>query len=93
MRPGDIFRRHNLGPARSSLISLTPEETSVADTQKLIEKIAALPVARIAEVEDFVDFLRLRDQDRALSNAASAASAEAFAQVWENPEDDAYDAL
>lgn len=59
----------------------------------LIAKIISLPVERIAEVEDFVDFLRMRDHDRALSRAAAAASAPAFAAVWENPEDDVYDAL
>lgn len=59
----------------------------------LIEKLNALPVERLAEVEDFVDFIRLRDQDRSLIRAAGAASAPAFAAVWENPEDNAYDAL
>jgi hypothetical protein len=51
---------------------------------------------RLAEVEDFVDFvdfLRSRDQDRALFRAASAVSDPAFAAVWDNPEDDVYDAL
>ena len=63
------------------------------DPKVLADKIAALPVERIAEVADFVDFLRSRDQDRALFRAASAASEPAFAAVWNNPEDDAYDAL
>jgi hypothetical protein len=63
------------------------------DTQSLIEKIQALPVERIAEIEDFVDFIREREQERALSRAAAATSAPAFATVWNNPEDDAYDAL
>jgi len=44
-------------------------------------------------VEDFVDFLRMRDHDRALSRLAEAVSEPAFAAVWENPEDDVYDAL
>jgi hypothetical protein len=44
-------------------------------------------------VEDFVDFIAARTQDRALTRAASAASAPSFAEVWENLEDDAYDAL
>ena len=61
--------------------------------QALIEKINTLTVDRLAEVEDFVDFLRLRDQDRALVRAAGLASAPALAAVWDNPEDDAYDAL
>lgn len=59
----------------------------------LIEKINALPTERLTEVEDFVDFIRLRDQDRTLVRAAAAVSAHAFAAVWSNPEDDAYDAL
>ncbi len=59
----------------------------------LIEKIGALPSDRIAEVEDFVDFIRTRDSDRALARANLAASEPAFAQAWANPEDDAYDAL
>ena len=63
------------------------------DTQALIKKIEALPAERIAEVEDFVEFLRLREQERTLTRAAAAASATAFAAVWGNPEDDVYDAL
>jgi hypothetical protein len=62
-------------------------------SQALIEKISTLPAARIAEIEDFVDFLRTRDQDHALQRASLAASEPAFAKVWSNPEDDAYDAL
>jgi hypothetical protein len=62
-------------------------------TQALIEKIRTLPAERIAEVEDFVDFIRLREQERTLTRAASAASAPAFAAIWNNPDDDAYDAV
>jgi hypothetical protein len=59
----------------------------------LIDKLNTLSIDRLHEVEDFVDFLRSRDQDRALFRAASAASEPAFAAVWNNPEDDVYDAL
>ena len=59
----------------------------------LIEKISALPADRVAEVEDFVDFLHYREQDRALVRAAAAVSAPSFAAVWGNPEDSVYDAL
>lgn len=62
-------------------------------TDSLIEKLNTLPADRLHEVEDFVDFLRSRDQDRALVRAASSASEPAFAAVWNNPEDDVYDAL
>jgi Protein of unknown function (DUF2281) len=61
--------------------------------ESLLEKIQALPPERIEEVEDFVEFLRGREQDRALTRAAGAVSAPAFAAVWDNPEDEAYDAL
>lgn len=64
-----------------------------ADIRSLIDKIEALPAERIAEVEDFVDFIRLREQERALVRAAAVASAPVFAAVWSNPEDDAYDDL
>jgi hypothetical protein len=64
-----------------------------ADTKALLEKIAALPAERIAEIEDFVDFIRLREEERALTRAAAATSAPSFAAIWSNPEDDAYDAL
>jgi hypothetical protein len=61
--------------------------------QTLIEKISDLPIERIAEVEDFVDFIRQRDQDRGLTRAASEVSAPALAALWDNPEDAAYDAI
>jgi hypothetical protein len=64
-----------------------------ADTKTLIEKIEALPAERIAEIEDFVDFVRTREQKRSLTRAAAAASAPAFAAIWSNPEDDICDAL
>jgi hypothetical protein len=63
------------------------------NTRALIEKIQALPAERIDEVEDFVDFIAMRAQDRALTRAAATMSAPAFAKIWNNPDDDAYDAL
>lgn len=64
----------------------TPEQT-------LIEKLRQLPPERLEEVEDFVDFLRAREEERALVQSAGRISASAFAQVWDNPEDAVYDAL
>ncbi len=63
------------------------------NAQDLIEKIQALPPDRLLEVEDFVDFIRLRERERGLTRAAGAVRAPAVAAVWNNPEDDAYDAL
>jgi len=60
---------------------------------QLLEKISRLPPDRVAEVEDFVDFLAQRDTDRHLVRDAAGASEAAFAKVWDNPEDDLYDRL
>src|SRR5437763_1608643 len=46
-----------------------------ANSKTLIEKIEALPAERIAEIEDFVDFIRFREQERALTRAAAPARA------------------
>lgn len=58
----------------------------------LIDKLKELPPQRLAEVEDFVDFLRTRDERR-LTQAAAKASEPAFSKAWDNDEDAAYDRL
>ena len=60
--------------------------------EELIEKIKGLPPERIAEVEDFVNFLSQRD-DRRLVRAAAKLSEDSFREVWDNEEDAAYDSL
>ena len=64
-----------------------------AIARSLIEKLQTLPPERLGEVEDFVDFIQMREQQRGLTRAAAAASAPAFAAIWDNPEDSDYDAL
>jgi hypothetical protein len=59
----------------------------------LMEKIRTLPPERVYEVEDFVDFLKLRDEDRQLIRGAARLSEKDFQDVWDNPEDAAYDRL
>lgn len=61
--------------------------------QALIEKLKALPPQRRAEVEDFVDFLKTREDEQRLTQAASQASEPAFKAVWDNPDDAEYDRL
>ena len=63
------------------------------DPHALIEKLKTLPPERVAEVEDFVDFLRTRGQDQQLTRAAAKAAEPAFAKVWDNDDDAAYDQL
>ena len=61
--------------------------------QTFLDKLKELPPERLAEVEDFVDFLRTRNDDQRLTQAAAKASAPAFNKVWDNPEDADYDLL
>jgi hypothetical protein len=59
----------------------------------LLEKLRELAPDRLAEVEDFVDFLRQKDEERRLLRSVTALSEASFAQVWDNPHDAAYDQL
>lgn len=61
--------------------------------ESLLDKIRNLPDERVAEVEDFVDFLRQRNEEHCLTHAASRLSESAFQKIWDNPEDADYDRL
>ncbi len=63
------------------------------DPHALIEKLNSLPPQRQAELEDFVDFSRSREDDRHLVTAAAKTAEPAFAQVWDNDDDAEYDRL
>ncbi len=63
------------------------------NAKALLKKIQALPAERIAEIEDFVEFIAVREQERSLTRAAMEASKPALAAVWSNPEDHVYDSL
>ena len=62
-------------------------------TQELFHKICMLPPEKVAVVEDFVEFLRLRDEEDGLVRWAGRLSAQSFTKVWDNPEDADYDNL
>jgi hypothetical protein len=71
-----------------------PGATAMSTTvQALIQKIEQLPPQRLAEVEDFVDFLRSREDDQRLTQAAAKAGEASFAAVWDNDEDAVYDRM
>ena len=59
----------------------------------LIQKLQRLPTQRLAEVEDFVDYLQTREEERQLVQAAAKAAEARFAAVWDNDEDTAYDRM
>ena len=59
----------------------------------LVEKLKDLPPQRLAEVEDFVDFLRSREADAQVTRTATKVSEPAFKSVWDNADDAEYDRL
>ncbi len=64
-----------------------------ANADEILQKLKQLPQERLAEVEDFVDFLRMRNDDQRLTHIASKVSEPSFTKVWDNDEDAAYDKL
>ena len=62
-----------------------------ASEKALIEKIKQLPPQRMAEVEDFVDFLRAREGEQVLTRSAARASEPSCAAIWDNEDDAVYD--
>lgn len=61
--------------------------------EQMMEKLEHLTPDRLAEVEDFIDFLQQRDRDKVLRQDYARASETAFAKVWDNDEDAIYDKL
>jgi hypothetical protein len=61
--------------------------------EELIDKIRRLPPDKIAEVDDFVEFLRQRGDGRSLGHAVTKLSEDAFLSVWDNHDDAEYDRL
>lgn len=59
----------------------------------VLAKLRRLPPERVAEVEDFIDFLSSRDRDRPLVHAAQATSEAALSALWDNADDADYDRL
>lgn len=59
----------------------------------LMEKLEHLSPDRLAEVEDFIDFLQQRDLDKRLRRDFTRASEAAFSKVWDNDDDAIYDSL
>ncbi len=61
--------------------------------QHMLEKLEHLSPERLAEIEDFIDFLNQRDQDKRLRQDYAQASEDAFGKVWDNDDDAIYDNL
>ncbi len=63
------------------------------NTQLILKKLQRLSPEKIAEVEDFVDFLQQREVENQMTQSATRVAEPAFKDVWDNPEDTAYDRL
>lgn len=61
--------------------------------EHMLEKLEHLSPDRLAEVEDFIDFLQQRDRDKRLRQDFTQASKDAFNKVWDNDDDAIYDSL
>ena len=59
---------------------------------KIQDKLRTLPPERVLDVDDFIDFVADRDRESALMKAVSKASVPSFNLIWNNADDDAYDA-
>ncbi len=67
---------------------------TTAQEQTILHKLRHLPPERVAEVEDFVDFLAHRQAEEcSLTQTAGQLATAAFARVWDNPADADYDRL
>lgn len=60
---------------------------------QMVAKRKRLPPERIAEVEDFIDFISQRESDQSLTQAAKAISEPVLNHVWGNTADAEYDRL
>ncbi|MGA7979287.1 MAG: hypothetical protein WCA32_03570 [Chromatiaceae bacterium] len=60
---------------------------------QVIRKLEALPPERVTEVEDFIDFLSQRDNERKLVRAAMTATEPTLNAIWDNTDDAEYDDL
>jgi len=58
----------------------------------LIQKIRSLPREKIKEVNNFVEFLKYKEE-RELTTLATKIAEPSFQRVWDNPEDAGYDNL
>ncbi len=69
------------------MLALSEQEAFV------LEQLRSLSEEKVAEVIDFVEFLRQREEQRQLTRAAMKMSEESFRKVWDNPDDAEYDRL
>ena len=68
-------------------------QTHPHQIQPLIHKLTDLSPEHFEEVNDFVDFLLMRERRQPDTAAIAQLSEPALAKVWDNEEDAVYDQL
>ena len=68
-------------------------QTNQQQIQPIIHKLADLSPEHIEEVNDFVDFLLMRERHQPDTTTIAQLSESALAKVWDNEEDAVYDQL
>jgi hypothetical protein len=91
LRAGEISVRNT--PPRKPHADRGAMQAKKLQSDALIDKIRSLPPEKIAEVEDFVDFLRAKNADDGLVRAAGKLAEPSLAKIWDNEDDAEYDRL
>ena len=66
---------------------------TIQQIEQVTHKLQTLSQERIAEVEDFIDFLKQRDEDLQLTRSTMKISEQLLANLWDNADDAEYDRL
>jgi hypothetical protein len=82
-----------------TIVGLTdPSRDAAIDLRRRLERkisnaviVVSLSPERVAEVEDFINFIRLRNQNHQMRAAATRTCQLSFERIWDNPDDAAYD--
>ncbi|MFW5443861.1 MAG: toxin-antitoxin system, antitoxin component, Xre family protein [Methylococcaceae bacterium] len=65
----------------------------IQQIEQVAHKLQTLSQERITEVEDFIDFLKQRDESSQLTRNAMKLTEPLLSNLWNNTEDAEYDQL
>jgi uncharacterized membrane protein len=65
----------------------------IQQIEQVAHKLQTLSQERITEVEDFIDFLKQRDESLHLTQSAMNITEPLLSNLWNNTEDAEYDQL
>ncbi len=61
--------------------------------EQVFQELQTLTPEQVNKVENFIDFLKQRDDEHQLTRAAMSTSETSLSTVWNNPDDIKYDQL